>query len=325
MKATVSAPTNIAFIKYWGRTQEELRLPVNGSVSLCLSGLTTTTTVSFESELQEDAVVINSMQLADEAARVSHHLDRIRAVANTQLRARVESVNSFPTATGLSSSASGFAALTVAAAEALKLDLDERHLSILARQGSGSACRSIAGGWVEWLDGKTSETSYAVSIYPPDHWDLVDIVAVVSNKRKDVATTEGQQRVRTSPFFAARQAGMAQKIRDIKHAIAKRDFTAFGEITEAEAINMHAVMLTSVPPLIYWTCGTLELMKQCHQWRQGGLEVYFTINTGQDIHLLVQKKDEQRLQEALDELPFVNERIVSTPSAGATLLDTHLF
>ncbi len=325
MKASVVAPTNIAFIKYWGRTDEQLRLAENGSISLCLSGLTTTTTVSFQEELAADEVIINELQLKEEAARTSRHLDLIRALAQTDLHARVVSTNSFPTATGLSSSASGFAALTVAAAAALQLDLDEKELSILARQGSGSACRSIPDGWVEWLDGDTSETSYAESIYPPDHWDLVDVVAVVSEERKAVATTTGQQRVQTSPFFQARHAGMSQKIADIKRAIADRDFTKFGEITEAEALNMHAVMLTSHPSLIYWTPGTLEIMKLCAQWRSGGLEVYFTINTGQDIHLLVQKKDADRLQEELRRLPYVREVIVSHPSVGAKLQDEHLF
>lgn len=325
MKATAVAPTNIAFIKYWGRKNEQLRLPENGSVSLCVSGLTTTTTVSFEPELKADEVVINDLRLEEEAARTSCHLDRIRAQANTTLHARVASINSFPTGTGLSSSASGFAALTVAAAKALQLDLGEKELSIIARQGSGSACRSIPDGWVEWLDGDTSETSYAQSIYPPDHWDIVDVVAVVSQERKDVSTTNGQQRVETSPFFHARKAGMSQKIVDIKRAIADRDFTAFGEITEAEALNMHAVMLTSTPALIYWTAGTLEIMKLCARWRSEGLEVYFTINTGQDIHLLVQKKDADRLQEVLRALSFVREVITSSPSAGASILDTHLF
>jgi diphosphomevalonate decarboxylase len=325
MKSTAIAPTNIAFIKYWGRKDETLRLPENGSISMCISGLTTTTTVEFEKALSEDSLVLNGTAQTDEVRRASVHLDRIRTLAKTSLFARIESVNSFPTGTGLSSSASGFAALTVAASSALKLNLSEKELSILARQGSGSACRSIPDGWVEWLEGDTSDTSYAQSIFASDHWDIADVVAVVSQGRKDVLTTEGQKLTGTSPFFEARKAGMADKIREIKHAIAKRDFTKFGEITESEALNMHAVMLTSTPSLIYWTPGTLEIMKLCKKWRHDGLEVYFTINTGQDIHLLVQSVDRDRLQRALEELDFVQNVIVSTPSVGTRTSEAHLF
>jgi diphosphomevalonate decarboxylase len=324
-KATATAPTNIAFIKYWGRKDETLRLPENGSISLCISELITTTTVEFRDELTEDDVVINGTRHEGESSRVTLHLDRIRSQAGITTFARVASTNSFPTATGLSSSASGFAALTVAAAAAAGLQLSEKELSILARQGSGSACRSIPGGWVEWLDGNTSEDSYAVSLYPADYWDIVDVVAVVSTGRKDVSTSEGQKLISTSPFFEARKAGMKQKITDIKQAIGARDFTQFGQITEAEALNMHAVMLTSNPALIYWTSGTLEIMKLCSLWRQAGLEVYFTINTGQDIHLLVQKKDQDALIQKLKELECVRDIFVNTPTHGTQIIDSHLF
>ncbi|MFA9263149.1 MAG: diphosphomevalonate decarboxylase [Undibacterium sp.] len=280
MKKTAVAPTNIAFIKYWGRKNEELRLPENGSVSMCLSDMTTTTTVEFSESFAEDSVTINGAGAASEASRVVKHLDRIRALAGITHKASVVSENSFPTATGLSSSASGFAALSLAASSAAGLNVSEKELSILARQGSGSACRSIPSGFVEWLDGSTSETSYAVSLYPPDHWDVIDIVAVVSDDRKDISTSEGQTRFNTSPFRAARVAGMNSKIVECKKALETKDFTKLGEITEAEALNMHAVMLTSQPPLIYWTPGTLEIMKLVQQWRREGLEVYFTMNTG---------------------------------------------
>lgn len=324
-KATAKAPTNIAFIKYWGRKDEVLRLPENGSVSLCISELTTTTTVEFQEKLRQDEVMINGEDKAAEVRRVSRHLDLIRHQAGIATFAKVVSTNSFPTATGLSSSASGFAALTVAAANAAELQLSEKELSILARQGSGSACRSIPGGWVEWIDADTSDDSYAVSLHPADHWDIVDVVGVVSEGPKEVATSDGQKLIDTSPFFEVRKAGMKQKIADIKRAIAKRDFTTFGEITEREALNMHAVMLTSNPALIYWTSGTLEIMKLCSAWRASGLEVYFTINTGQDIHLLVQKKDQDALLLRLRELESVRDVLVNAAAAGTHLLDSHLF
>lgn len=320
MKATAVAPSNIAFIKYWGRKDEELRLPENGSISMCLSDLSTTTTVEFDEKIVEDVVIIGGMTDDKEAGRAVKHLDRVRKLAGIPLKAKVISENNFPTGTGLSSSASGFAALTVAACAAAGLHPSEKELSIIARQGSGSACRSIPDGFVEWLDGDSSETSYAVSLHPPDYWDIVDIVAVVSEGHKDVSTSKGMTLFDSSPFSATRKAGMKQKIDDIKDAMAKKDFTKFGEISEAEALNMHAVMLTSQPPLIYWTPGTLQLMKLVKKWRSDGIEVYFTINTGQDIHLLVERGSVERVVGKVKELDFVKNTIINKPAVGTRVV-----
>ena len=191
MKRTAIAPTNIAFIKYWGRKDEALRLPTNGSVSMNLSNLSTTTTVEFDQKYFKDEVIINGVQDEKESLRVIKHLDRIRNLAHISEKAKIVSHNNFPSATGLSSSASGFAALTVAASAASGLKLGEKELSILARQGSGSACRSIPGGFVEWIDGDTSETSYAVSIFPAGYWDIADIVAIVSDEKKAYCQVKG--------------------------------------------------------------------------------------------------------------------------------------
>jgi diphosphomevalonate decarboxylase len=319
MKAVVHAPSNIAFIKYWGRKDEELRLPENGSISMCLSNLTTTTTVEFDESRADDEIVINGTREPSETSRAVSHLDRIRKRAGISYKAKVISTNNFPTGTGLSSSASGFAALTLAACAASGLQLSEKELSIIARQGSGSACRSIPDGFVEWLDGDTSESSYAVSLYPPNYWDITDIVAVVSENRKDVTTSMGMKRFGSSPFANVRVAGMKQKLAEIKDALAKKDFTKFGEITEAEALNMHAVMITSSPSLLYWTPGTLQLMKLVKRWRSEGFEVYFTINTGQDIHLLVENTNKEQIMKKLSSLDFVKDVIVNRPSIGARL------
>lgn len=178
MKATAVAPSNIAFIKYWGTKDDVLRLPKNGSISMNLSNLLTTTTVEFNPDFYQDIVTVDNEQKVIEGNRVIKHLDRIRSLAKIDYKAKVVSNNNFPSSKGLSASASGFAALTVAGAAAAGLKLSEEELSILARQGSGSACRSIPDGFVEWLDGDTSETSYSVSLYKPDYWDIVDIVEI---------------------------------------------------------------------------------------------------------------------------------------------------
>ncbi len=325
MKSTAVAPSNIAFIKYWGKKDEELRLPENGSISMCLSDLTTITTVEFSKQYSKDEIIINSQKEELEGSKAVKHVDKIRKIAGITTKARVVTNNNFPTGTGLSSSASGFAALTMAASNAAGLTLSGKELSILARQGSGSACRSIPDGFVEWLDGDTSETSYAHSLYPNDYWDIIDVVAIVSTGKKDIATSEGMKLVSSSPFFPVRKSRITDKIKFCKEILAKKDFTKLGELIEAEALEMHAIMLTSTPSLIYWTPGTLQIMKLTKKWRKEGLEVYFTINTGQDIHLIVQEKNVDRLKKELKEVEYVREMIVNMPSKGAHLINDHLF
>lgn len=325
MKATAVAPSNIAFIKYWGKKNEVLRLPENGSVSTNLSNLLTTTTVEFSSKFKKDEVVIDGKEDEKEQSRVIKHLDRIRKLAKIKNSAKVISQNNFPTSTGLSSSASGFAALTVAAASAAGLNLSEKELSILARQGSGSACRSIPDGFVEWLDGDTNETSYAVSLFPADYWDIVDVVAVVSKDKKDVPTTKGHKLAASSPFFETRLKKIKDKIAKIKKLIRKRNFKEFGELIEAEALELHAIMLTSTPSLLYWLPGTVRIMRLVRKLRNEGLSVYFTVNTGQDIHLIVEGKNVDTLVKKLKEVEGVKNVIINKPSKGARLISSHLF
>lgn len=320
MRATAVAPSNIAFVKYWGKKDEVLRLPENGSLSMNLSNLTTTTTVEFSSDLTEDIIEINGTREPNEGSRAIKHLDRVRKLANITEKANVVTHNNFPTGTGLSSSASGFAALSVAAAKAAGLSLSEKELSILARQGSGSACRSIPDGYVEWLDGDTSDSSYAVSLYPADYWNLVDVVVVVNEGRKLVPTAKGMERVDSSPFFPVRLAGLQEKMKLAKKYLSEKNFKSFGEILEAEALELHAIMLTSTPSLIYWTPGTLQIMKLVKKWRDEGLETYFTINTGQDIHVICQQPTVEELKKQLSHVEGVRDIIINTPSKGAHLL-----
>jgi len=324
-KTTARSHTNIAFIKYWGRKDEALRLPTNGSISMNLSDLFTTTTVEFVPNLSSDDILINGMKDEKMSIRVVQHLDRIRSCADSDLKAKVVSENNFPIGTGLSSSASGFAALTYAATHAIGLELTEKEISILARQGSGSACRSIPDGFVEWTDGETSEESYARTIFPSEYWDITDFVVVVSKNEKDVSSSEGQKRVDTSIFFQTRQKNIKEKITTCKKLIQEKNFPLFGQLAEMEALEMHAVMLTSWPPLLYWLPESIVVMKSVQKWRSEGLDVYFTINTGQDIHILCQKKDANEVLRKIQELGAASQIIQNTPSKGTYSLDAHLF
>jgi len=319
MKATAIAPSNIALIKYWGKKDEKLNLPENGSISMNLSNLITTTTVEFNSEFKEDLVIINNKTDYKESIRIIKHLDLIRKKANIFLKAKVVSNNNFPDGTGLSSSASGFAALTLATTNAAGLKLTEKELSILTRQGSGSACRSIPDGFVEWIG------EGAKSLYSPDFWKIVDVVAIISTDKKETSSTDGQKLASTSPFFQTRLNNINEKINRFKKSLKTKNFTEFGQIIENEALELHAIMLTSTPSLIYWQPETIILMKLVKKWRSEGLEVYFTVNTGQDIHLIVEEKNQEKLVKKLKEIKEVKKIITNQPAIGARLTEKYLF
>lgn len=326
MKSTAIAPSNVAFIKYWGRKKDQnLRLPENGSISMNLNNLLTTTTVEFHSSFKEDEITLNGQRENQIKNRVIEHLDRIRVLGKITLKAKIVTENNFPTGTGLSSSSSGFAALTLAATKAAGLSLSEKELSILARQGSGSACRSIPNGFVEWLDGDISETSYAVSVYPCNYWDIVDVIAVTSTQQKDVPSSTGHTLAVTSPFFSLRQKNINQKINDCKKYLSEKNFTKLGELIEAEALELHAIYLTSNPSLIYLLPATLCVMIATKQWRKDGLPVYFTLNTGQNIHLICEKENASKVSELALSVEGVQKTIINTPSIGARIIEEHLF
>lgn len=311
--AAVSCP-NIAFIKYWGNRDDVLRLPANSSLSMNLAGLETRTTVEYIEGLPEDEVVIGGeAQTGAAKARVTAHLDLIRTRAGITLKARVDSNNNFPAGVGIASSASAFAALSVAGATAAGLALTERELSALARRGSGSAARSIPAGFVQWDD------EFAFSIAPPEHWALADVVAVISKAHKAVGSTGGHTLAGTSPLQAARVARAPERLRVCREAVLNRDFAAFAEIVESDSNIMHAVMLTSTPPLYYWEPLTLAVMKAVREWRAEGLPVGFTIDAGPNVHCLCLADSAPEVERRLRALG-VAETLTATPGGAAWLV-----
>ena len=217
--ATAAAHPNIAFVKYWGNRDDKLRLPANPSLSMNLAGLETRTAVEFIEGWDQDEVIIGGeRQTGPAKERGSIPLNHIRARAGLPTRARVTSRNSFPPGAGIASSASAFAALTLAGAAAAGLTLSERELSALARLGSGSAARSIPSGFVEWQAGETAEDSFAFTIAPPDHWGLVDVIALISHKQKAVGSTGVRALARASPLQAARVASAPDRLRRCRAA-----------------------------------------------------------------------------------------------------------
>ena len=326
MKATAIAPSNIAFIKYWGKKNEESRLPSNGSISVNLSNLLTTTTVEFSPTLKKDIVIYNKKQITEGRTqkRVIKHLDRIRNLAKCDYKAKTVTITNFPDATGLASSASGYAALTMAASSAAGLKLSQKQLSILARVASGSACRSIPDGYVEWFEGNADETSYAKSIFSFNYWKIAIVVIIVDREKKEVSSTLGQKFVSSNPFFSIRRSHIKEKLVSVKRLIKERKFSEFGQLVEKEALELHAIALTSTPPIIYWQPGTVELMKLVNAWRKEDLEVYFTIDAGPNLFLICEEKKLNVLMKRLKENK-IKDFIVNRPSIGARLIDKHLF
>lgn len=326
MKATAKAPANIAFIKYWGKKNEKLRLPVNSSVSMNLSAAFTLTTVEFSASYKTDEIYFGQQKMdREEAKRVMKHLDRIRQLAKAIMKAKVVTKNSFPKNTGIASSASGFAALTLAAASALNLKLSEKELSILARMGSGSAARSIPDGFVQWKAGKTSDDSYAYCLYGQNHWDLRDIIVIVSTERKKTSSTAGHENAASSIFFQTRLKNLPHKIKNLKNALKKKDIKSFGEVVEQEAIELHMIMMTQKPPLFYWNSATLDIIQKVQQWRMQGIEVYFTLDAGPNVHLICEKTQEKAVLQKIKSLNSVENVIINTPAVGVRLTDKHLF
>ncbi len=328
-RATAVAHPNIAFIKYWGNADDTLRLPANPSLSMNLGGLATTTSVTFDPDLTEDVVVIDGVERQGAGReRVVRQLDEVRALASAAelgfgalpIRARVESSSNFPVGAGIASSASAFAALTTAAAAALDLKLSEAELSALARLGSGSACRSIPAGFVEWRLGERHEDSYAVSIAPPEHWELRDVVAVVSTGHKETGSSDGHRLAPTSFLHAARVRSVPERLADCKAALLARDIEALGREIEVDAVAMHAVMMTSRPQLHYWLPGTVAVIQQVLALRREGVPVYFTIDAGPNVHCLCPNEDSAKVADRLRALPFVGDILVAGPGGAARLV-----
>ncbi len=324
-KVTVKSSADLALIKYWGKKDEKLRLPENGSLSMVLSGLDTTTTVEFSDNLTKDEVIIQGESEPGESERVVEHLNRIRKLAGVSTFAKVVSQNSFPKGTGLSSSGSGFASLTLAATKALGLSLSQKEQSILARQGSGTACRCVCGGFVEWKDGDSSQASYSETIYPADHWDLRDVIAVVDEGGKKVSSTQGHKAAQSSIFFSARLSQIPSKIEKLKKIIGSKDFEAFGEMIEAEALEFHAILLTSKPPLMAWYPGTIEVMQAVAHLRSKGVPAYFSINTGFNIHVVTLPQYEAEVRKHIENLELVKKTITARVGNKPEYLSTHLF
>jgi len=325
MKATALAHPNIAFVKYWGKLNPELNLPLNNSISMNLDALYTKTTVEF-SNFTDDYVEINKkISSGTERNRVIEHLNRFRKLAGIDLKAKIVSENNFPSSAGIASSSSGFAALTLACSSALKLNLSERMLSSISRRASGSSCRSIPEGFVEWFMGASDESSYAESIESPENFTVLDIIAIVSKNKKEISSTTGMKIF--NPYFYARLSEVHENLCFVRNAIKERNFTLLGKYAEKDCISMHTVMMNS--ELFYWEPETIRIMKQVRMLRKEGVECYFTIDAGPNVHILTLPENEEKIykkiQKENEKENIKIELITSKPGGKAKIIKENLF
>jgi len=326
MKSTARAYANIALIKYWGNLNEELRLPLNNTISFNLDQMYTTTTVEFSPDYLEDIVFINDQHIGGtKKDRVISHINRFRVLAAKDYKVKVVSKNSFPTGAGIASSASAFAALSLACSSALELNLNERELSLIARLGSGSAARSIPGGFVEWIASDKHEESYAYQIASPEYMDLVDIVAIVIETEKKTGSTDGHKTASTSPYHKARINYVSEEVNTVRKAILEKDLDSMGNIIENDALALHFVAMTSNPHLFYWESLTLEIIKAVQNWRKDGIKAYFTIDAGANVHILTTFEYADHVEKNLKEIQGIIKFSRNKPAGPAYILNEDLF
>jgi diphosphomevalonate decarboxylase len=322
-KGSARAHTNIALIKYWGKENKTLIIPKNSSLSLTLDAFYTETTVTFDKQNPIDRFILNG-ELQDFAAskKVFGFLALVREKSGCSLFATVESQNFVPTAAGLASSASGMAALAGACNEALHMGLSDIELSRLARRGSGSSCRSIYGGFAEWIKGESDETSYAVAI-DSQGWDkeLGMIFILINDRPKDISSRDGMERtVATSSFYPGWLETAPQDLMTAETAIATKDFEKLGEVTEASALKMHGATLAAVPPFTYWSPDSLKAMDLVRTIRKNGLPCYFTMDAGPNVKVLVQKENQAAVYEKLAEIFGKNQLVMANSGPGLEIL-----
>jgi len=323
MKSRVRARANIALIKYWGKADPDMNIPAVGSISITLDGLWSETEVEFDVSDTSDSLVLNGDSRPEQLERVSRCLDILRERAGVEAYARVTSDNNFPTGAGLASSASGFAALSAAAAHALQIDLSPRELSIVARQGSGSAARSVFGGYVEMHAGNVADgsDSFAEPLLAADAWPLEVVIAITERGEKEVSSRAGMEdTASTSPYYSAWVATSESDLRAGRAAIREHDFDALAAIAEHSCLKMHAAAMANKPPLIYWNPTTLNCMQVVKALRATGMPVFFTIDAGPQLKAVCEPSARSAVVDALRELPGVLDVLVSGLGPGVEII-----
>ena len=322
-KIKARAHSNIALVKYWGKRDIDLNLPAVASISITLDALYTETEISLDGAHPNDELILNGEIASDkDTKRLSTFLEIIRQKSNTKLKAVVKSFNNFPTSAGLASSASSFACLALAASKAMNLNLSNGELSELARIGSGSAARSIFGGFVEMKLGEKNggSDSVAFQLHPKDYWDLTILIAVTSEKKKKTGSTDGMELSRkSSPYYKPWIESSYLDIDEMREAIKNKDFQKVAEVSEFSCLKMHALALSSKPGLLYWNGTTVNLIHKIRSLREKGIPVFFTIDAGPQVKAICATEYAEKVKSVLNEENNV-KRVIETHIGGDAVI-----
>jgi diphosphomevalonate decarboxylase len=321
MKSTVIANSNIAFVKYWGKKDENLNLPMNSSISMTLDeNVSTKTTVEFSDKYKEDAFVLDNVKQAGEKLqKVSKFLDIAREKAKSKLNAKVVSVNNFPMSAGIASSASGFAALAAASSKALGLKLSDGELSALARRGSGSAARSIHGGFVEW------ENESAKQIKNESHWpELRDIIVLLSDKEKEISSRQGMKlTAETSHLYKKRIQSIGMMLFKVRRAIINKDFPGLMESIMKDSDNLHDCMSDTKPRLNYLNDDSHKIKNIIKTHNSKMIKAAYSFDAGPNAHIITSEIHVEEIMHLLKQ--FNCTKIISKVGKGVTYTEEHLF
>lgn len=324
MNVRARGPSNIALVKYWGKRDLRLNVPATGSISVTLDGLETEALVAFPPGLGKDEIRIDGRDDPKGAARVVRFLDLVRETLGEARFARIDSRNNFPTGAGLASSASAFAALAIGVDRALDLGLSQAELSVLARRGSGSAARSLIDGYAEMHAGEREDgtDAYAVQLGGPELLPMEILVAVTTRAPKTVASTEGMVRTQnTSPFHEAWVSRTKDDLEEMRRALRAQDLERVGHLAEQNALRMHASMLASDPPLLYFNPATVAVIQDVHRMRAEGQHAWVTIDAGPQVKVLCPPGRGDAIAARLAAVEGVETLLRSRPGRGASILE----
>ncbi len=332
MKATAIANANIALVKYWGKRNKELMLPCNSSISMTTEGLSAQTTVEFSDDYNEDQLILNGEEIKagtnDYDEYVGTFMKVVREMTKTETKFEIVSNNNFPTSAGLASSAAGFAALAAAVNKALDMGLNKKELSMLARRGSGSATRSIMGGFVEWKKGRKEDgsDSFAKQLAKEHYWpEFRMIVCVTSEKEKKIKSRAGMaQTVSNCAMYPCWLKSVNDDLKIIRESIKEKNFTKVGQHSQLNCLKMHATMISTSPPIIYWNPTTIKIMQSVLEWNEE-IESYFTMDAGPQVKILCLEKDMEEIKKRLHEIEGIENLIETMPGKGVQITNKHLF
>ncbi|PIT84527.1 diphosphomevalonate decarboxylase [Candidatus Micrarchaeota archaeon CG10_big_fil_rev_8_21_14_0_10_45_29] len=329
IKTAVAAP-NIALVKYWGKRDNLLKLAYNDSISITLddSVIFTKTTVGLSEKLKKDVIIFNGKKVEDEKIAEWIELARGRVAKKApeiaEMGMLIVTKNNFPSSAGIASSASGFAALSEAFCACAKIT-DAKEKSIIARLGSGSASRSVIGGFSQWVCGRRpdGEDSYAVQLAPKKHWDeLVDVIAIISSAKKKISSKEGMENTaKNSPLFACRLKEVNERIGRVQKAILKKDFESLANEMMRDSNSMHATALDSWPPVFYLNDVSREIIEETHKLNERGIVAGYTFDAGPNAHIICEKKNLQKVKNMLLKVKGVKKIICAGVGGGSKIVE----